>query len=114
MKTLNPAMGRFVATWWASTLTPLLAIFMVGSACTIDGFLGSSLTGQDEQLSPLLASSIQTPPANWPSNGRTPGEDRFSPLSQITDGNVNELGLAWSGHRRGYVHERLVEHRNRT
>ena len=69
---------------------------MVGSACTIDGFSGLSLTGQDEQLSPLLASSIQTEPANWPSNGRTPGEDRFSPLSQITDENVNELGLAWS------------------
>ena len=96
MKTLNPVMGRFVPTCWASTLTLLLVIFMAGSACTIDGFSGSGLTGQDERLSPLLASSMQTPPANWPSNGRTPGEDRFSPLNQITEGNVNELGLAWS------------------
>ena len=96
MKTLNPAMGRFVATCWASTFTPLLAIFVVGSACSVDSFSGSSFTGQDEQLSPLLASSIQTEAANWPSNGRTPGEDRFSPLNQITAENVNKLGLAWS------------------
>ncbi|HKX32248.1 MAG TPA: PQQ-dependent dehydrogenase, methanol/ethanol family [Blastocatellia bacterium] len=35
-------------------------------------------------------------PGNWMSHGRTYGEQRFSPLREIHDRNVNELGLAWS------------------
>jgi quinohemoprotein ethanol dehydrogenase len=34
-------------------------------------------------------------PGNWMSNGRDYGEQRFSPLDQITTENVNQLGLAW-------------------
>ncbi|HWK53908.1 MAG TPA: PQQ-dependent dehydrogenase, methanol/ethanol family [Hyphomicrobiales bacterium] len=33
--------------------------------------------------------------ANWLSWGRTYSEQRFSPLTQINDGNVQQLGLAW-------------------
>src|SRR5215510_9952953 len=33
---------------------------------------------------------------NWMTHGRTYGEQRFSPLTQITDQNVAQLGLAWS------------------
>ena len=32
---------------------------------------------------------------NWMSHGRDWGEQRFSPLTQINDGNVSGLGLAW-------------------
>ena len=32
---------------------------------------------------------------NWMSYGRGWSEDRFSPLTQINDGNVSQLGLAW-------------------
>jgi quinohemoprotein ethanol dehydrogenase len=32
----------------------------------------------------------------WLTYGLTPGETRFSPLTQIDTGNVNRLGLAWS------------------
>ncbi|MBS7458885.1 PQQ-dependent dehydrogenase, methanol/ethanol family [Coralloluteibacterium stylophorae] len=35
-------------------------------------------------------------PGNWMSHGRNYGETRFSPLKQITDENVDQLGLAWS------------------
>jgi alcohol dehydrogenase (cytochrome c)/quinohemoprotein ethanol dehydrogenase len=35
-------------------------------------------------------------PQNWLSHGRTYGEGRFSPLTNIKDSNVKELGLAWS------------------
>jgi len=35
-------------------------------------------------------------PGNWMSTGRTYDEQRFSPLKQINDGNVDKLGLAWS------------------
>jgi len=32
---------------------------------------------------------------NWMSYGRTYGEQRFSPLEQINDSNVDQLGLSW-------------------
>jgi quinohemoprotein ethanol dehydrogenase len=34
-------------------------------------------------------------PQNWLAHGRTYGEQRHSPLKQINDGNVGQLGLAW-------------------
>jgi len=34
-------------------------------------------------------------PANWMTYGRTYSEQRFSPLNQINDQNVSQLGLAW-------------------
>lgn len=34
-------------------------------------------------------------PGNWMTYGRTYNEQRFSPLKQITDANVNQLSLAW-------------------
>ncbi|HEY8509184.1 MAG TPA: PQQ-dependent dehydrogenase, methanol/ethanol family [Steroidobacteraceae bacterium] len=34
-------------------------------------------------------------PGNWMTYGRTYSEQRFSPLTQINDNNVHELGLAW-------------------
>ncbi len=34
-------------------------------------------------------------PENWLAHGRTSAEQRFSPLDQINDSNVAELGLAW-------------------
>ena len=33
--------------------------------------------------------------ANWLSYGRTYSEQRFSPLKEINDGNVGNLGVAW-------------------
>ena len=35
-------------------------------------------------------------PGNWMTTGRTYDEQRFSPLTQISDANVGQLGLAWS------------------
>ena len=35
-------------------------------------------------------------PGNWMEHGRTYSEQRFSPLTQINDKNVSQLGLAWS------------------
>jgi PQQ-dependent dehydrogenase (methanol/ethanol family) len=44
-------------------------------------------------------------PENWLATGRTFSEQRFSPLDQINDSNVGELGLSWTydtGERRGH------------
>jgi quinohemoprotein ethanol dehydrogenase len=43
----------------------------------------------------MLATESPANVANWMSHGRSWGEDRFSPLTQINDGNVSQLGLAW-------------------
>ena len=34
--------------------------------------------------------------AQWLSYGRDQGETRYSPLIQINDSNVDELGMAWT------------------
>ncbi|MBO0722098.1 MAG: PQQ-binding-like beta-propeller repeat protein, partial [Blastocatellia bacterium] len=34
-------------------------------------------------------------PGNWMGHGRTYSEQRFSPLKEINDGNIGDLGLAW-------------------
>ena len=39
--------------------------------------------------------SIAASDTEWLSGGRTPDEQRFSPLKQITTENVSKLGLAW-------------------
>ena len=43
----------------------------------------------------LRINQADTEPHNWLSHGRTYKEQRFSPLSQINSGNINELGLDW-------------------
>jgi len=43
----------------------------------------------------MMRSEASANIGNWMSHGRTWGEDRFSPLDQINDGNVGDLGLAW-------------------
>jgi PQQ-dependent dehydrogenase (methanol/ethanol family) len=40
-------------------------------------------------------SKADAEPENWLAHGRTSSEQRFSPLNQINDSNVGELGLAW-------------------
>ncbi|RLQ22280.1 PQQ-dependent dehydrogenase, methanol/ethanol family [Seongchinamella sediminis] len=51
-----------------------------------------------------LASQKAT--GNWPGHGRNSGEERFSPLDSVNEGNVDKLGLAWSFK---YPLDRVVE-----
>ena len=41
------------------------------------------------------AIDVDADPGNWILHGRDHGEQRFSPLEQINDGNVAKLGVAW-------------------
>ncbi|MEQ8953161.1 MAG: PQQ-dependent dehydrogenase, methanol/ethanol family [Gammaproteobacteria bacterium] len=54
---------------------------------------GTSVLAQitDEDLANAAADNSQ-----WLSYGRDQGEQRYSPLQQITDSNVSELGMAWA------------------
>ena len=47
-------------------------------------------------LSAVLDGRVSTPDGEWRSVGRDPGAQRFSPLTQITRGNVAGLRPAWS------------------
>jgi len=50
-------------------------------------------------LLPLLAFGVaKDTGANWPMPGRDPGSTRYSPLTQITPANVNQLKVAWVYH----------------
>src|SRR5438445_9844783 len=56
-----------------------------------------------KRLAALLAASLAVPALaadkdNWSSVGRDAGSQRFSPLTQITPGNVGKLQLAWTYH----------------
>ena len=57
-----------------------MAPLAYGSAGAVDG---QRLINADQE------------PGNWMATGRTYGEQRFSPLTQINDKNVGQLGLAW-------------------
>ena len=51
------------------------------------------------QPKPVTAERIiaaDSEPQNWLAHGRTYGEQRYSPLKQVNEGNVEKLGLAWS------------------
>src|SRR5215469_13286942 len=56
----------------------------------------SDLSTRLKSLATIDGAEIANPAAaDWPSNGRDYGEQRFSPLSQINTTNVAKLGVAW-------------------
>jgi len=74
---------RTIATLLAATaLAALSACGTKPSAPATEGVTDALIAG--------------TPEGEWLSYGRDHGEQRFSPLAAINDGNVGQLGLAWS------------------
>jgi quinoprotein glucose dehydrogenase len=53
------------------------------------------INGQFNRLSAAGLQDNLVADADWAFYGRTPAGDRFSPLSQITPGNVSKLQVAW-------------------
>ncbi len=51
--------------------------------------------GQAKEVDSTRIINADKEPGNWMTYGRTYNEQRFSPLKQITDGNVQKLSLAW-------------------
>jgi quinohemoprotein ethanol dehydrogenase len=69
----------------------------------ISVLLAGCLTHDDEPRNLKAHEAAVTDPlrddtnaANWPSYGRTNGQQHYSPLSQINQKNVARLGLAWA------------------
>lgn len=74
----------------------ITAVLLQLAACN-GGSDSEGNTGNDAVATRGVTDALiaQTPEGEWLSHGRDYGEQRFSPLAQITDGNVGELGLAW-------------------
>lgn len=72
--------------------TLIRCIFLAGVAFIAQAAPAKSPAAVD--ASRLVAAEKDA--ANWLSHGRTYSEQRFSPLNQVNDTNVQKLGLAWS------------------
>jgi PQQ-dependent dehydrogenase (methanol/ethanol family) len=78
---------------------PLLASLTVACGGT-DGPVGPNGGATEPRSAAVTAQRLlaaDEEPGQWLSHGRTYGEQRFSPLTEITTDNVAELGLAWYG-----------------
>jgi alcohol dehydrogenase (cytochrome c)/quinohemoprotein ethanol dehydrogenase len=71
----------------------LAAALLALAGCGAGKGGGASAPATSGVTDAMLASP---PEGEWLSYGRDHGEQRFSPLTQITDANVGQLGLAWS------------------
>ncbi|MEN9706290.1 MAG: hypothetical protein RLZZ393_2169, partial [Pseudomonadota bacterium] len=80
--------SRFVAASAAASVTLLLA------ACTKAPEQAAAPKAAAQVDATRLVNAAQDG-KNWLSTGRTYDEQRHSPLTQVNDGNVAQLGLAW-------------------
>ncbi|MBL0951687.1 MAG: PQQ-dependent dehydrogenase, methanol/ethanol family, partial [Pseudomonas sp.] len=64
--------------------TALLAALLLAGAVQAADVDGKRIIAADQE------------PGNWMTHGRTYDEQRYSPLEQINQQNVDKLGLAWS------------------
>jgi quinohemoprotein ethanol dehydrogenase len=74
-------------------LAPLCLVAMV--ACHSSTQTDANRSAKSGDVTEQRVASDVTAGNNWPLNGRTFDEQHFSPLQQITDKNVSNLGLAW-------------------
>jgi len=75
--------------WFLTTAVVAVTVFSAGAVQAKPGGGAATVDGAR-----IVAADSE--PQNWLSHGRTYGEQRYSPLARINDGNVGELGLAWS------------------
>ncbi|MEZ5709958.1 MAG: PQQ-dependent dehydrogenase, methanol/ethanol family [Blastomonas sp.] len=73
----------------------LLKAVLAGALAMGLAHLAVAASGQPASVDHKRLSGAANEPGQWMAPGRTYGEDRFSPLDQINDGNVSQMGLAW-------------------
>lgn len=78
----------------ALLLTGAIALGTVLSACGNKAESPKAATKPADVNGERIAAA-NSEPGNWMSHGRTYDEQRFSPLKEINDKNVDQLGLAW-------------------
>jgi len=77
---------------WTSRLTVFLIVVTLCGCRRAAESAGTGAADIDE----ARIINADAEPQNWLTHGRTYNEQRFSPLQQINDRNVAQLGLAWS------------------
>jgi quinohemoprotein ethanol dehydrogenase len=71
-----------------------VVLLMIACAgCNRRGTAGANMQRSAVTAQRILGADRE--PQNWLAHGRTYSEQRFSPLDQINDKNVSQLGLAW-------------------
>src|SRR3984885_1211479 len=81
-------------------IVTIFLFLVVGAGCRRSSSRRGEGTQAREGLKPAdvndaRLSNADQEPGNWMSYGRTYNEQRFSPLKEVTDRNVGQLGLAW-------------------
>jgi alcohol dehydrogenase (cytochrome c) len=87
----------------SKTLASLLATLLLGAG------VAALVAGADAPPSPAITPSpaftpaqlLQSPTANWPTNGGNLYNQRYSPLTQLDRSNVKELKAVWRASLRG-------------
>ncbi len=74
----------------------LIALTMLGAAATGGHLAASSATGGKSMKALLAQFEDGSSGDDWPGWGRTYNEQHFSPLAQINDRTVGQLGLSWA------------------
>jgi glucose dehydrogenase len=96
---------RRVGSWWSDEEAKMTGWSRVWRALVLSAAVAAvpACTKQAEEpvsappAAPVTVARLKSAdgePGNWLLHGRTHGEQRFSPLDAINDGNVGELGLA--------------------
>jgi quinohemoprotein ethanol dehydrogenase len=83
------------------TATSLCLALLVAGACArnapeSDEALRARIRAATEAVDEARLRAADADAANWLTHGRTHAEERMSPLDRIHEGNVGDLGLAWS------------------
>ncbi len=76
----------------------------IGGTLALTSWMGCARPAEPEAATTPPSAAVDTArlidadaePGSWMSYGRTYSEQRYSPLDQIGEHNVGELGLAWS------------------
>ncbi len=92
----------FVFPWFRKAMRPrpALAPVAAGALSLLTILIVSLLPAQYGATTerPTIPVTVAGTAGEWPTWGRTPGGDRFSPLTQITPANVADLKPAWTYH----------------
>jgi len=77
-----------------SLLAITLLLALISEACN-QARVASEMSVKPADVNESRIINADREPENWMTYGRTYDEQRFSPLNQINDQNVSQLGLAW-------------------
>jgi quinohemoprotein ethanol dehydrogenase len=93
MKTIQTILSKIRAAAGRAPKPALAATLLLAAvgACNLVGPSGPAAVNSDRMHNADSEENVD----DWMSYGRTYDEQRFSPLDQINDSNVDQLGLAW-------------------